>query len=178
MKTIKTLFGYLFLLLALNTTQFANDCSQIVFGDPEPASFGEEMNAYMNAGDECNCGCESCKDCRNKQHEQEWGNTEYGYRKMSDRDFSEFKKLISDRTFESTKLNMSKNVIDINYFSTEQVRELLGLFTFESSKLEIAKYVYKKTIDKKNYFRLYDMFTFESSVTVLDDFIRGNKQDN
>jgi hypothetical protein len=176
MKDIKSLFGTLLFLLALNSSQFAYNCSQTVSGDPGLTLSGDDKNA--NLKDECNCGCESCKGCRNKQHEQEWGNTEYGFRNMSDRDFSEFTKLISDRTFESTKLNMSKNVIDINYFSTEQVRELLGVFTFESSKLEIAKYVYKNTTDKKNYFRLYDIFTFESNVNDLDDFIRGNKQGN
>lgn len=92
---------------------------------------------------------------------------------MRDCDFTDLVKVISDRTFESTKIDFAKDGIDKNYFSTLQVRTLLGLFTFESTKLDIAKYIYPRTVDKKNFFRLYDMFVFESSVTELHDYINS-----
>ena len=92
---------------------------------------------------------------------------------MKDCDFSDLVKVVSDRTFESTKIDFAKDGIDKNYFSTDQVRTLLGLFTFESTKLDMAKYIYQRTVDKKNYFRLYDMFVFESSVRELHDYLNS-----
>lgn len=92
---------------------------------------------------------------------------------MNSRDFADFKKLIGDRTFESTKLDMTKSVIDNNYFATDQVREILSWFVFESNKLELAKYAFKNTVDRNNYFKLYDIFVFESNVTDLDNYIKN-----
>jgi len=48
------------------------------------------------------------------------------------------------------------------------------LFTFESTKLDLAKYVYSHTCDKKNYYRLFDIFTFESNVVDLKNFITNH----
>ncbi len=168
MKAINVLFFSFITLFAINTEQFAEE---LIKDDPEITLTENIHNSLKINRNDCNCECEYCRDCTQKQ---EWGFYENG-RIMSDRDFRDFKKLITERTFESTKLSMAKNVIDINVFSTDQVREILGLFTFESSKLEIAKYTYGNTVDKKNYFRLFDLFTFESSVTELDDYIRNVK---
>lgn len=95
------------------------------------------------------------------------------YNIMNPRDFADFKKLIKDRTFESTKFDMTKSVIDNNLFSVDQVREILSWFVFESNKLELAKYAFKNTVDRNNYFKLYDIFVFESNVTDLDNYIKN-----
>ncbi len=92
---------------------------------------------------------------------------------MNSRDFADFKKLIIDRTFETTKFDMTKSVIDNNYFSVNQVREILSWFVFESNKIELAKYAFKNTVDRNNYFKLYDIFVFESNVTDLDNYIKN-----
>jgi hypothetical protein len=117
----------------------------------------------------CNCNCENCRNCKQKHNEYNCD-----YKIMNNRDFADLKKLISDRTFESTKIEFAKSGIDNNYFSTDQVRELLMLFTFESTKLDLAKYVYSHTCDKKNYYRLFDIFTFESNVVDLKNFITNH----
>ena len=53
--------------------------------------------------------------------------------------------------------------------------ELLGLFSFESSKLELAKLAYTKTVNNRKYYKLHDVFWFESSLTELNDYIKQNK---
>ncbi|MEO8514404.1 MAG: DUF4476 domain-containing protein [Ignavibacteria bacterium] len=92
---------------------------------------------------------------------------------MNSRDFADFKKVINDRAFESTKMDMTKSVIGNNYFNVDQVREILSWFAFESNKLELAKYAFGKTVDNNNYFKLYDIFAFESNVTDLDNYIKN-----
>ncbi len=121
----------------------------------------------------CNCDCEACRNCKYNHPDKEIGNNEYYPRIMNSRDFADFKKLIGDRTFETTKYEMTKSVIDNNLFSTEQVREILSWFTFETNKLDLAKYAFKNTVDRNNYFKLFDIFVFESNVTELDSYIKN-----
>lgn len=87
--------------------------------------------------------------------------------------FKDLKSSINSRNFESTNTTIVKEAIDLNYFTSEQVLGLLSYFTFEDSKLEIAKYSYKKICDKNNFFKVYDAFKFESSVEELKNYISG-----
>lgn len=123
----------------------------------------------------CTCTCDACRNCNHKDPDKEVYYEENNYRVMSNRDFSEFKKFIADRTFESTKLDMTKSVIDNNLFTTDQVREILSWFVFESNKLDLAKYTFKNTVDRNNYYKLYDIFVFESNVVDLDNYIKNYK---
>ena len=45
--------------------------------------------------------------------------------------------------------------------------------TFEANKLELAKFCYDKTIDKNNYYTLYNDFAFSNYSTQLDKYINS-----
>jgi hypothetical protein len=91
---------------------------------------------------------------------------------MNDRDFSAAKEQIRKEWFENTRITIAKQVIDGSSFTTAQVKELMYLFTFENNRLEIAKYAYRRTVDKQNYYQLNDALTFNSSKEELARFIR------
>lgn len=95
------------------------------------------------------------------------------YKIMKKDDFDDLKKSVNNRNFESSNSAVVKTAIDNNILSSEQVKELLKFFTFEDTKLEIAKYSYKKVCDKNNFFKVYDAFDFESSITELKNYISG-----
>jgi hypothetical protein len=78
---------------------------------------------------------------------------------------------IEHRSFESTRMQLAKQLINDNFFTSRQVTLLLNSMTFESTKLELAKYAYNKTVDRNNYYLVNDAFTFESSITDLSRFI-------
>ncbi len=90
---------------------------------------------------------------------------------MSDYDFIQLKQVISNATFESSKLKIAGQAITSNYFYAEQVADLMNLFTFESSKLEIAKLAYQHTLNKGKYYIVNNAFTFESSIDELNQYI-------
>ncbi|HMT28446.1 MAG TPA: DUF4476 domain-containing protein [Bacteroidia bacterium] len=90
---------------------------------------------------------------------------------MSDFDFDQLRNTIDRLSFESSKMQVVRQAISSNYFTARQVTELARLMTFESSKLDLAKNAYHKTIDKQNYFMLNDTFTFESSILDLNEYI-------
>lgn len=97
-----------------------------------------------------------------------------GYHKpvgMNPNDFAQLKSSIAGRSFDSSKLQMAKQAVSMNYLSAAQVAELVGMMTFESSKLELAKFAYTYTVDRGNYYKVNDEFTFESSIRELGDYI-------
>lgn len=94
------------------------------------------------------------------------------YTPMSNYDFDMLRNSLESKSFESTRLQIAKQVLSQRFVTTRQVKELMNLMGFESSKLELAKHAFDRTVDKENYFRVNDAFTFESSISELDAFIR------
>ena len=95
-------------------------------------------------------------DCHYTMNEHEFGNLVY---------------TISRLSFESSRVQIARQALAGNYFTAHQVSELMRLMTFESTKLEIAKLAYHKTVDQNNYYIVNDLFTFESSIMELNDYI-------
>lgn len=86
--------------------------------------------------------------------------------------FNQLRNTIDNQWFDSGKLQVARQGIMSNNLTAAQVAELMNLFSFESSKLEIAKMAFANTVDKQNYFLVNNEFTFSSSVAELDRYIR------
>ena len=152
-----------------DTESFATidlDCNKIQF---------DRVIALNNRGwdkhdDRCNE-----RDCRNPKHNHanmsDHYNTPVGPMPMNQNDFSQLKNTINNGSFESTKLTIFKQALAYNYFTSAQVREVMNLFWFENSKLEVAKLAYPKTLDQNNYYTLNNEFSFSSSINELGDYI-------
>lgn len=98
-----------------------------------------------------------------------------GYDEMSDAAFNQAKESLKREWFENTRLSTAKQVIDRNYFTSRQVKELVLLFTFENNRLDIAKYAYSKTVDKGNYFIMNDALSMTKNKEELNNFIREHR---
>lgn len=94
--------------------------------------------------------------------------------RISQQDFSEMCDAIRKESFESTKMELAKNFFGNRELSSTQVLQATKLFTMESSKLEFSKYAYSRTFDKKNYYKVYDAFTYSSSKKELADYTKKN----
>ncbi len=92
---------------------------------------------------------------------------------MSQVDFQSVKQSIASKTFDDTRLTIAKQVISSNCLLSDQVKEIMLLFSFEDTRLDLAKYAYGYTYDIGNYYRLNDAFTFESTIEELDVYISG-----
>jgi hypothetical protein len=107
-----------------------------------------------------------------------WGDYDYNdahARAMSDRDFKAVLASIEKEWLESNKLKSASQIVASNYLSTAQVEQLILLFSFENNKLDLAKKAYANTIDKRNYHRLYDLFSFSSSKAELERFVERQR---
>jgi hypothetical protein len=97
------------------------------------------------------------------------------YSPMSQSNFNDLTSSINAKAFEDAKLKVARQAISSNCVSAAQVRKLMDLFTFEDNKLQLAKYSYDYTVDKQNYFKVNDGFTFDSSVDALNEYISSKK---
>lgn len=90
---------------------------------------------------------------------------------MDGRTFADAKNAISNASFEDTKLSTAKTVLSSNYVSVNQVIEICHLFSFDNTKLAFAKFAYSKTVDQNNYYKVGNVFSFDSDRQALNDFI-------
>ncbi len=92
---------------------------------------------------------------------------------MNSSTFGNAKKQVEGQSFEENKLQVAKQVLKANCISTSQIKEILGLFSFEKTKVDYAKFAYDRCTDQGDYFNLNDAFSFSSSVTELNDYINS-----
>ncbi len=92
---------------------------------------------------------------------------------MNDREFTSILQSIEKEWLESNKLKSASQIVKTNSLSTAQVEQLILLFSFENNKLQLAKQAYANTVDKRNYSRLFDVFSFNSSKVELERYIRN-----
>jgi hypothetical protein len=85
--------------------------------------------------------------------------------------FNQLKQTMANSSFESTKLNIFKQALNMNYFTSTQIAEVMSLFAFESYKVDVAKSGYTKTLDPQNFYIVNNQFSFSSSVNELSRFV-------
>jgi inosine/xanthosine triphosphate pyrophosphatase family protein len=92
---------------------------------------------------------------------------------MDDPSFNAAKRAVSEESFESAKLRRVKQISDANYLLSSQVKELLDLLSFESSKLEYAKHAYDKTYDQANYDVVKEGLRHSKSKETITAFLKN-----
>jgi len=90
---------------------------------------------------------------------------------MSQNQFFTLKNMIERQSFDSSKLKISKQAIQANGATSQQVFELMSLLTFESNRLNLAKFAYPFVVDKENFYIVNNAFSFSSSTTSLYNFL-------
>lgn len=88
-------------------------------------------------------------------------------------DFARAKASIDKAGFAETKMTIAKQVASANCLLTRQVIDVMDLFSFESDKLEFAKFAYERTYDLGNYYKVNDAFKFSGSIDELSKYIEG-----
>jgi len=138
-----------------------------------------DFSHYTGSRHNCDCNCEYCQKCiykTGKIGETETGNDDCYSKSMNEKDFNDALKIISDKQFEATKVDIGKQVADANTLTCAQLREMLKTLSFEDSKIQLAEYAYDKLCDPKNFMKVYDVFSFESSIQMLQQYVsRKNK---
>ena len=80
---------------------------------------------------------------------------------------------VNGQAFEENKFQVAQQVFNSNCMTVNQVNQIIGLFSFEDTKLDFAKYAYGRTYDQSNYFMVNNAFSFSSSVDELNAYINS-----
>ncbi len=104
------------------------------------------------------------------------GNWDRDQQAMNSRSFEQLKRTIRRESFDDGKMAITKSAIRNQLISSSQVIELLGLFSFDASKMDIAKYLYHYSADPENYYTVANAFGFSSSRTELLRYIDQNRR--
>ena len=92
---------------------------------------------------------------------------------MSQMEFMQLKNSMASKSFESSKLQIAKQALSYNNFTSAQIADLMSDFSFETTRLDFAKCAYGKVIDKQNFYLTNNAFSFESSIQELNQYIAG-----
>ncbi len=104
-------------------------------------------------------------------HDYYGGQSQGGYYSaISNTDLDRLISSIKSQGFSDQKKIVARAGINRNYFNTSQVVQLLKLFSFESDRLEMARLLYTKTLDRNNFYLVYNEFHFSSSREELERF--------
>jgi hypothetical protein len=88
---------------------------------------------------------------------------------------SDLKRRVDDRIGDSDKQKLVEGVLKDRRYTTEQMRSMLSWFSFESTKVAVAKWGYDNVSDKQNYWKLESEFTFTSSKEEFNSYINGRR---
>ena len=85
------------------------------------------------------------------------------HRAMSSSEFDDLTGRIEEESFSDGKLRIVDMASDGNWFTTDQVEELIGLFSFGSGRVEVAVELYDRTVDREDYYKVLSAFEFDSN---------------
>jgi hypothetical protein len=123
-------------------------------------------------------GCESTTNDGGHYRQSNFGNNgfenNYGPSAMNQISFNRLLEVLKREHFDSDRLGIAKQAIASNHMNVNQVSAIMDGFYFDQSKLNFAKAAYNKTVDKENYFAVNEQFSFSSSISALNNYIRHN----
>ncbi len=90
---------------------------------------------------------------------------------MNDASFQKMKKSVDDKPFSDTKMSTAKVATKNACLSTQQIKDICGLFSMDDDKLTYAKYAYVYCVDKANFYQVSEIFSFSSTTDELNKFI-------
>ena len=94
---------------------------------------------------------------------------------LNNKDLNDLKTRVDDRITDTDKLKLMKSVLEQRTYYSVQVRTMLNWLAFESSRLDFAKWSYNRVLDKQEYWKLEDMFTFSSSKDEFNEHISSSR---
>lgn len=90
---------------------------------------------------------------------------------VSDSDVAAIRGQIQQESFPDGKMSRAKFLCKDRCFQASQVTLIMEEFTFEKDKLEIAKFLYHKTENKRDYYVVVDALTYERTKDELREYM-------
>ena len=92
---------------------------------------------------------------------------------MSDSDFQALKKSIAAESFSEDKMRVANMAAKNKCMSVEQIKEIIGMFSFSEEQLSFAKAAYDNCTNKGDYFQVMEALTYSEDKEELERYINS-----
>ncbi|MGK0378539.1 MAG: hypothetical protein ACJA1Z_002354 [Patiriisocius sp.] len=92
---------------------------------------------------------------------------------MNNNDFNKALEAIKNKTCSEAQPRVAKQIAQRIFGSYKQITIIKTRFSFDSNKLEFAKYAYLFCFNPYNYWKANDAFGFDSAIDELNLFLEG-----
>ena len=90
-------------------------------------------------------------------------------------DMNDLKDRVDGRMFNDGKVQLISSVLQDRTYTTAQVRTMLSWLSFDDSKLQLARMAYANVMDKQNYWKLEDAFSFSSTKEHFSEYLTARR---
>lgn len=112
-----------------------------------------------------------CRDSRDRRsYNNEFDNRDAH---LTAQDLSDLKNSVDGQSFSVDKMNMLKNALRYESYTTAQVLAMMDWLSFESDKFEFVQWAYNNVVDLHNYWKVESGFTFSSTKNDFNNFLNG-----
>lgn len=94
---------------------------------------------------------------------------------LTDAKIDQLKTNVASKKTDTEKMNLLKDQLKNEQLTTNNVADIMDWFSFESTKVDFAKWAYNITIDREYYTDLENKFTYKNYMDDLDKFIRSRQ---
>jgi hypothetical protein len=71
---------------------------------------------------------------------------------------------LRNRSFDDERLPIAKQALAQSLVRADELAELINTLAFDRSRIELAKYGYAHLSDPQNFYRVYDVLRYASSI--------------
>jgi hypothetical protein len=97
---------------------------------------------------------------------------------LSEDEMRDILRALRKESFDKTREQTARQIIASSRtgFLAAQVKQILGCFDFDPTRLEIAKFAYDYTIDREKYYMVNDAFSFDNTKSSLAQYLESRRQ--
>lgn len=98
------------------------------------------------------------------------------YRTLPPHDVDALVQAVQQHPFEASKLSTAKEALSQSSIQADDLKRLLRSLDSEASRVELAKFAYPHVADRQNFYRVYEVFDFDTSAQEVQQAVTAAPQ--
>jgi hypothetical protein len=93
---------------------------------------------------------------------------------MDEGEYFDIIKTLKKEPVEKNRVELAKTFFANKWLLSSMVKDAIKVFNLEPSKVAFAKFAYARTVDKQNYYKVFDGLNLTNSKKEMNEFIKAN----
>jgi hypothetical protein len=91
---------------------------------------------------------------------------------IEEEEYFDIVKTLKKEPNEKNRVEMAKTIFGTKWLLASMVVDALKMFRIEASRVAFAKFAYTRTLDKQNYYKVFDSFSLTNSKKEINEVIK------